>query len=371
MKNKLKEKSWYPDVFKKGEEKDIVDLMEEDIKARGSGAIFDNEHWQWKFKDNNAGFFPNWIHLAKSKATNFIGGHYTVIPAFLKANGNTVLSCQSVDTMTHKTFRRQGVFTVLANACYNELIKSNVDIIYGYPNDSSYPGFVKKLEWDHIFTVDEFGYILDVPKLVDYKYKNFFKNVTVKVGLSALSVSRKFSRNVPTKNRFQFQTIPIDDVDHAIIEDLISKNYKYYLEKSKDYFKWRYVKNPHDREVMVKKVVHNKKIVGYYILKFKNYPHRNNIRAAHIMELILDQDVKEIYNATLNDIFVVSKERKMSMIYTYSHDKQFDYLPYKKFGFMKLDNKNFIIRINKNKQNYEGIFNANNWFITQGDSDRA
>ena len=40
-------------------------------------------------------------------------------------------------------------------------------------------------------------------------------------------------------------------------------------------------------------------------------------------------------------------------------------------AFLKLDNKNFIIKINKNEEKYEGVFDSHNWFISQGDSDRA
>lgn len=371
MSKQVRETNWYPDTYKEGDEINIVSLMEDDIKSRGSQAIFDKKHWLWKYKNNNAGFYPNWIKLAKGKKDDFIGGHYTVIPAMLKANGKVVLSSQSVDTMTHVTFRRQGVFTELANFCYEELIKDKSDVIFGYPNDNSYPGFVKKLDWKHIYTVHELGYILDVPKLVDYKFKNGMKNLAAKIGLGVFFNGHRFLNKRKKDQSFNYEQIQIDDIDPIIVDSIISSNYTYYLDRSLDYFKWRYSNNPNDKEIFVCRITKADKIVGYYVIKFKTYPHRNNVRIAHVMELILDESSTTIYENVLNNIVEVSKREKATMLYTYSHEKQFDFSAYKKYGFIKLDNKNFIIRINNNEPNYKGISDAKNWFITQGDADRA
>ena len=366
-----KKTKWYPDTYKEGEEIDIVNLIEDDIKTRESQAIFDKKHWKWKYKKNNAGFYPNWIKLAKSKNDDFIGGHYTAIPVLLKANKKIVLSAQSVDTLTHKTLRRQGVFTKLAGLCYDELISDNTDIIYGYPNDNSYPGFVKKLKWKHIFTVYELGYILDVSKLVNFKFKGGIKNFISKIVLNTIFKSRQLINQISNDKSFTFDEISINNIDTLIVDEIISENHNYYLDRSMDYLKWRYLDNPTDKEIYVSRITIENKIVGYYIIKYKIYPHRNNIKIAHVMELILNTGIKNIYSSVLKNIIQISRKKKAAIIYTYSHDKQFDYRQYKRFGFIKLDNKNFIVRVFKNEEKYEGIFEASKWFISQGDSDRA
>ncbi len=367
----MKKTIWNLDTYDEGKEGSIVELMQDDIKSRGSQAIFNKEFWIWKYKKNNAGFYPKWIKLAKSNDSDFIGGHYTVIPVYLKNKDKRILSGQSVDTLTHTTFRKQGVFTQLADFCYDELINDGVDLIYGYPNDNSFPGFVKKLNWKHLFTVYELGYILNISNLVNSKFKKGIKNIIAKIGLHLIYKVHQ-SINVFFINKdISYKKIKIREINNQIVDKLISTEHKFYIDRSSDYFKWRYSNNPVDKEIYVKEIIYENETVGYYIIKFKTYPHRDNIKIAHIMELIIKKDIKNIYSSVLNDIIHISKKEKATLIYTYSHDKQFDYKQYKKNGFIKLDNKNFIVRVNKNKEKLEGVYEANNWFISQGDSDRA
>ncbi len=56
---------------------------------------------------------------------------------------------QSMDTMTHPDYQGQGVFTKLAEACYDIAAARGFEILYGFPNPLSYPGFVKRLGWTH------------------------------------------------------------------------------------------------------------------------------------------------------------------------------------------------------------------------------
>jgi len=367
----MKDKKWYHDNYHDGDEDSIVNLIQEDIQNRGSQAIFNKEFWRWKYKKNNAGFSKSWIKLAKSKVDHFIGGHYTVIPVYLNNNAGKFLSAQSVDTLTHISFRKQGVFTKLADLCYRELDKDNVDVVYGYPNDNSYPGFINKLGWKKLFVVHELCYILDVPKLVNYKFKNGYKNLIIKLGLrlyyNILQLFYKFVNN----NNIRCEEIKIGDIDSQIMNKLISNKYVYFIDRSKEYLKWRYTDNPVDKELIIKKIIYKNETVGYYIVKIKTYPHRENIKIAHIMELILNQEIKNIYPTVFNDILKESKNEKATMIYAYSHKKQYDFMQYKRYGFIKIDNKNFIIKIIKNDDRYIGIYDSHNWFISQGDSDRA
>jgi GNAT superfamily N-acetyltransferase len=52
-----------------------------------------------------------------------------------------------MDTMTHPDFRGRGVFVALARACIEIAAARGIRVLYGFPNDQSYPGFVRRLEW--------------------------------------------------------------------------------------------------------------------------------------------------------------------------------------------------------------------------------
>lgn len=74
-------------------------------------------------------------------------GFYGVIPCFLQDGDKTVLSAQSADTMTHPEYRNLGLFTRLANLTVDLCKANKILIIFGFPNQNSYPGFIHKLRW--------------------------------------------------------------------------------------------------------------------------------------------------------------------------------------------------------------------------------
>lgn len=74
---------------------------------------------------------------------------YGVYPYLFEYQGEIILAAQSGNTMTHSHHRGKGLFIILAKMTY-ELAKENgVEFIFGFPNENSYPGFVRKLSWIH------------------------------------------------------------------------------------------------------------------------------------------------------------------------------------------------------------------------------
>lgn len=71
---------------------------------------------------------------------------YGVLPCLMNIGGETVLAAQSADTMTHPDHRKKGLFQYLAQKTYALAKESGIRFIFGFPNQNSYPGFVK-LNW--------------------------------------------------------------------------------------------------------------------------------------------------------------------------------------------------------------------------------
>ncbi|MBU2565734.1 MAG: GNAT family N-acetyltransferase, partial [Candidatus Thermoplasmatota archaeon] len=138
------EQKWEMRRYKEGDEKGICVLFEK-VFGKTMGKTESINHWNWEYKNN-----PNnrlEIFLATDK--NKIVGHYAVIPIKMKIEANDYLTTLSLDTMMHKDYRGQGMFSVLAKTLYKELEKSGIPITYGFPNINSIKG-CKKLEWFEI-----------------------------------------------------------------------------------------------------------------------------------------------------------------------------------------------------------------------------
>lgn len=111
---------------------------------------------------------------------------YGVYPCRMEYNGVHYLAAQSGDTMTHPKHGGKGLFTTLAKMTYELAKKEGIQFIYGFPNNNSYPGFVKRLSWIH--KEDMINYTATVAtlplaalarqvSLVDLLYKYYVKGV--------------------------------------------------------------------------------------------------------------------------------------------------------------------------------------------------
>jgi predicted N-acetyltransferase YhbS len=96
-----------------------------------------------KFGLKNLGF------LAISE-NNEAAAYYGAFPIVMDYQGKSILVAQSGDTMTHPNHQKKGLFIMLAKETYKEAANLGVKLIYGFPNQNSYPGFKNKLNW--VFT---------------------------------------------------------------------------------------------------------------------------------------------------------------------------------------------------------------------------
>lgn len=119
-----------------------------EIMSACFGRAPDERYFEWKYSENPAGKVVGFEAISGDQ----IAGFYGVIPWYLNVGNKTLRVFQSMDTMTHPSFQRRGLFLKLAQATYSALESQNGDcVIIGVPGSTSYPGFVHKLGWTHVF----------------------------------------------------------------------------------------------------------------------------------------------------------------------------------------------------------------------------
>lgn len=79
--------------------------------------------------------------------------YYGVFPVKVRGGETTVVAAQSGDTMTHPDHQGRGLFTMLGRATYEAAAAEGIAFVFGFPNENSYPGFVRKLGWTHTRTM--------------------------------------------------------------------------------------------------------------------------------------------------------------------------------------------------------------------------
>ena len=75
------------------------------------------------------------------------GALYAALPVPFRAQEKMLTIVQSFDTFTAKSYRGQGLFPRLARVVYELAAADGCSLVYGFPNDSSCPGFKGKLGW--------------------------------------------------------------------------------------------------------------------------------------------------------------------------------------------------------------------------------
>ena len=101
---------------------------------------FNNKYDTDIFGLKNIGF------IAKDENGNS-AAFYGVFPITILYESKHYLAAQSGDTMTLPEHRKKGLFVALAKETYQLAYENGVKLVFGFPNQNSYPGFKNKLEW--------------------------------------------------------------------------------------------------------------------------------------------------------------------------------------------------------------------------------
>ncbi len=119
----------------------IAELYFQSFKIKESSRNISKKYNTSFFGLKNIGFFA----IDENGET---AAYYGVFPIILRSKNDDILVAQSGDTMTSPNHQKKGLFTRLAIETYQEAYKNGVHLVYGFPNENSYPGFKNKLDWD-------------------------------------------------------------------------------------------------------------------------------------------------------------------------------------------------------------------------------
>lgn len=134
-------------LYKRASVETLPDILPLFKVAYGGGP--DKEELLNKYKTKAFGFENcGYVCYYGTEAVSYVGA----IPCYLEKDGEKLLAAQIGDVMTHPKHFRYGLFHKTAAILFDELKKNGFDVIYGFPNLNSKPGFKKRLGWE--FTDD-------------------------------------------------------------------------------------------------------------------------------------------------------------------------------------------------------------------------
>ena len=177
------------------------------------------EHVKQKYDTEGFGL-KNIGMLAKGES-NELAAYYGVFPILLNYETEDCLVAQSGDTMTAPNHRKKGLFTKLAKETYMLSKENGIKLVFGFPNENSYPGFKHRLGWE----------------FHGFMYRFTFQVQTIPF----CELSSKFSKLQPlydrfVRNRIEKYRIEIDQIN---FDSFNFSKVKGYIKKDKEFFEYK------------------------------------------------------------------------------------------------------------------------------------
>ena len=156
-------------TIKRISESNVNDL----IAVYKSAFGIDFELEKFKKKQNTQDFGDSYVGYIAYDQSNKAAAFYGVYPCQIEYKEKVYLAAQSGDTMTHSDHKGKGLFTQLATKTYDYCKENGFHLVFGFPNENSFPGFIKRLGWSHFD--DLTPYLIRVKCIPWIRLKNTFR----------------------------------------------------------------------------------------------------------------------------------------------------------------------------------------------------
>ncbi len=257
-------------------DEDQAGILELERAVWGETEAVDPAFFDWQYRRNPEGRAV--IFCCESPGGR-IAAQYAVIPIPLRVKGMRITGSLSLNTVTHPDYRRLGLFTKTAMAVYEELQRQGIAYTLGFPNENSYPGFVKKLDFADL------GRPTLLVKIFDFTAFVAGQNVADKWPRFA-TLARKVTnglRRMPikatcTRELSTFEGLPTEQLWEPA-DVIVAADAKWLT--------WRYIENPiADYKIIV---AADEKDPDALLVSRNSVPTRKG-RIGYIMELMLKRE---------------------------------------------------------------------------------
>lgn len=305
------------------------------------------------------------IYYAVDKKTKEIAAIYTYLPIILKLMGREVFAMQSFDTLTDHRHRSKGLFIKLATKLEQEEKTKNIQLVYGFPNENSINGFLKKLGFCYFGEAP----FLVKPLRIAYAARKLFGPKNFKQSIES-DCEITTSEKVRLKDKSYIQAISIFDDDYDALWQKVSPLINIGVNRDAAYMNWRYIKKPGQK--YLRYGLYNNDVLNAVVIFILKNKHDGKI--GYLMEIIFDPENKNAGDELMKFACKILKKNNADLILSWCLAHSFNYSCYRKAGFHRFPEK---IRPQKlgvitkvlNSSLEKEIYNIKNWYFSYSDSD--
>lgn len=315
------------------------------IEMKDDGWLPSVRELKWRFADSPYGASV-WAAFSGEE----IVGLRPAIHKELKYKGETYKAAQFLNAMTHPDFRRQRIYSTLLKKALNYFKDKNINIIYTFPNENSYPVYRKLKQWR---TIGELAL-----------YTRPILNLSGLTGSKHLKNEEIFYKNgVTIKKSNQFVFPP----------ELLLSDHSIHVVRTEKYSNWRYMKRP-DAKYIVFTAERKNELLGYIVLRIKR---RRNITWGIVSEFFVNGRNRNVGKYLLDHAIGQFCENKVRFIlFAHSPDRTIDKIIKRKW-FVNIPQRYLprgtpvVVHIDKSIKEKAAFKDIKNWTIMFGDNDAA
>lgn len=320
--------------------------------------IVNKDYLNWQYFSNPCG--SPYLFTSRELKTQELAGQYIVIPVELSIKTRLVNAALSLNTLTSPKYQGLGLFTKMAKSTYQNCETNGVEYVIGFPNQNSYPGFVRKLGFSHL---GDISFVLKPLRPIHIVGAILKKNKTKHGDIIQLTVT-----NISNIEEFDFNN---EEHQNLYTEFWIKmkEQYKVCLNKEFKYMKWRFSEIP-TRKYKIFFYAKDDQMLGFVILKAAKVW---GFRAGVIVDFMIENNDTQVGEKLITYIKKISQAAKLDIL-ACLHTKNYEYNILKKNGFLSVPKKvlpqqvPFILK-NLNKNNSIEIETLSEWKLTFGDYD--
>lgn len=336
----------------------IKEILEEGDSHNAES--FNNQKWLWQYK--NLPGHDTRIYICYWE--NKIVGYYHVPVYEGLANGKKKNFAMVQDVAVSSLMRGRGVFRQIAEFATNDLVNSNVNLIYTFPNQKSIHTFIKYNGYQHIYTFDSYLLPINANTVIKSKLK-FFGGEK----LAGWIADKYFDFiTIPLSKDFQVQIQEKFDEEIVSLFQTFNADFAYHLNRKQDYLQWRFNEKPLGNHFLIT-LKNNSKTISAAVFKLDEIM---GVKTAVLLDFAFEDElhlVQLLHFTRENHTSLFGEE--VGMIFTACCCHSF--LKKKLYGFVKIPSgfnprplKLLVKNITEDK---ETITNPKNWLALLSDWD--
>jgi glycosyltransferase involved in cell wall biosynthesis len=324
------------------------------------GEISNEEYLSWEYLHNPSG--KAIVTIAQKKLE--IVSQYALAPVSIQENNNSHSATLSLNTLTAKRYRGQGLFLSTANDAFKYCTEKGIAFTYGVPNGNSFPGFTKRLDFTHAGDLVFMAKPLNPYRLI-FSLFNRNKN---KKGNSIRFIP---DYNLFTQSAISDLSFPADEKNYDNFLRQWSSNGFISVHRTSEYMTWRYVQNPM-RDYKLWKLVDGGEIKAIVVIRTM---YLFGLKVCLIMDHFAIDNSHSL--KMLNAVAVQAKLNELDLIIAVAASKRnnqfrqllnsgFKHVP----AFLLPQRLPFITRIHNDHDYWQKkLNNLRNWHFSFGDYD--